>query len=70
MIKILLDYDAVSGTIYDPMTGNMITTYAGLEKCEANAADSTEKIDQVVRLANAGVSVDDMMRLYAAGMLK
>jgi hypothetical protein len=62
-VKIVVDYDEVTGDI-KLQSGFFLCSFAGLSITDADKAkDSNDSIGNLVKLKNAGFTVDDIVEL-------
>lgn len=62
MIKVILNYDPVSGTLYDK-NNQSIASYTGLQ------AEEMLSVEELVKLKNAGYETADIIEMKRAGLL-
>ena len=67
MKKIILNYDEVSGNIYDG-NGMFIFSYIGLVPVE-DYEKPTEGLDKLTKVRSMGFGVEEMEKLNALGLL-
>jgi hypothetical protein len=70
MQKVLLDYDASTGQIFDPRTNQAIAAWQGLSIHNEKVDTGTNaKVEKMIQLTNAGFDHDAVCEMVGKGLI-
>lgn len=72
MRKIVLDYNEQDGIVYDPISGDHVSTWFftnGVNWLDSEIIDKKIDIGSIVDLCKVGLSAGDIIRMSEAGLI-